>query len=247
MHKISIPQPAIDRVLQRRKSLHVFDDIDPSRTAHVVVDLQNGFMAPGQPIEIPVARDIVPNVNRISAALRAAGGIVVYIQHTIDVTAKGTWPTWFTYLSGEKRREREEAAFADGSFGHSLWPGLEILQSDLKVKKTRFGAFVPGSSELHAILQARKIEALIITGTATNVCCESTARDAMMMNYKVIFVSDGTAAFSDEEHNATLGIMLTNFADVLSTKEVLTLLKMRGQAAGVIAAEELLSSETRRP
>src|SRR5262249_61025165 len=71
MHKIAIPQAAIDRVLKRREQLHVFNDIDPARTAHVVVDLQNGFMAPGQPAEISTAREIVPNVNRISTALRA--------------------------------------------------------------------------------------------------------------------------------------------------------------------------------
>ena len=113
-----------------------------------------------------------------------------------------------------------EAAFADGSYGHSLWPDLEVLPQDIRVKKNRFGAFVPGSSDLHAVLQARNIDTLIITGTATNVCCESTARDAMMMNYKVIFVSDGTATYNDDEHNATLGIMLAMFADVMSTDEV---------------------------
>jgi ureidoacrylate peracid hydrolase len=68
--------------------------------------------------------------------------------------------------------------------------------------------------------RARNIDTVIITGTATNVCCESTARDAMMINYKVIFVSDGTATYNDEEHNATLGIMLAMFADVMSTDEV---------------------------
>jgi ureidoacrylate peracid hydrolase len=68
MHKIAIPQAAIDRALKRRELLHVFGEIIPSRTAHVVVDLQNGFMAPGQPIEIPAAREIVPNVNRIMLA-----------------------------------------------------------------------------------------------------------------------------------------------------------------------------------
>jgi ureidoacrylate peracid hydrolase len=224
MHKIAIPQAVIDRVLKRRESLHVFGEVDPTRTAHIVVDLQNGFMAPGQPVEIAAAREIVPNVNRISAAARAAGGLVVYIQNTIDAAAKETWSTWFTYMSGEKRRESVEAAFADGSYGHSLWHGLEVLPGDLKVKKTRFGAFVPGSSELHAILQERNIDTLIITGTATNVCCESTARDAMMMNYKVIFVSDGTATHTDEEHNATLGTMVANFADVMSTNEVVACL-----------------------
>jgi ureidoacrylate peracid hydrolase len=220
MHKIAIPQAAIDRVLARRDKLHVFDDIDPARTAHIVVDLQNGFMAPGAPAEIPAARDIVPNVNRISAALRAAGGLVVYIQNTIDADAKETWSNWFTHMSGGRRQQAMDAAFAEGSEGHAIWPGLEVLPGDLKVKKSRFGALVPGASDLHSVLQARNIDTVIITGTATNVCCESTARDAMMMNYKVIFVSDGTATWNDEEHNATLGIMLAQFADVMSTEEV---------------------------
>src|SRR3954470_24300009 len=105
MHKIAIPQSAIDRVLKRREQLHVFNDIDPKRTAHIVVDLQNGFMAPGQPAEIAAARDIVPNVNRISAALRKEGGLAVYIQNTIDATAMAVWSNWFTYMSGTRRAD----------------------------------------------------------------------------------------------------------------------------------------------
>jgi ureidoacrylate peracid hydrolase len=220
MHKITIPQAAIDRVLKRRDQLHVFNDLDPKRTAHIVVDLQNGFMAPGQPAEIPAARDIVPNVNRISAALRKGGGLVVYIQNTIDATAKEAWSNWFTHMSGNRREAAMTEAFTPGSYGHSLYPELEVLPDDIKVQKNRFGAFVPGSSDLHAELQARNIDTVIITGTATNVCCESTARDAMMMNYKTIFVADGTATFNDDEHNATLGIMLAMFADVMTTDEV---------------------------
>ena len=224
MHKISIPQHCIDRVLARRDQLHVFDRIDPVRTAHIVVDLQNGFMAEGQPAEIPTAREIVPNVNRISAALRAAGGRVVFIQNAIDATAKETWSNWFSCMSGARRVVRMQEAFREGSHGHQLFPTLEVLSADLRVKKTRYSAFVPGASELHNILQARGIDTLLITGTATNVCCESTARDAMMMNYKVIFVSDATATWTDEEHNATLGIMLAQFADVRTTNEVVSLL-----------------------
>jgi ureidoacrylate peracid hydrolase len=170
MHKIAIPQAAVDRVLKRRGALHVFNDIDPARTAHVVVDLQNGFMAPGQPAEIPAARDIVANVNRISLALRAGGGLVIYIQNTIDAAAKQAWSNWFKYMSGEGRAAAMDAAFAPGSYGHSLWPELDVQPADLKVKKNRFGAFVPGSSDLHAELQARNIDTVIITGTATNVC-----------------------------------------------------------------------------
>ena len=234
MHKVKIPQTIIDRVVARRDRLHAFPRIDPVRTAHIVVDLQNGFMAPGQPAEIAMAREIVPNVNRISSALRAAGGLVVYIQNTIDEEAKRTWSNWFDHMSGQKRLARMQEAFREGSYGQAIWPDLEVLPADLRVKKSRYGAFVPGASELHSILQARGIDTLLITGTATNVCCESTARDAMMLNYKVLFVSDGTATWTDEEHNATLAAMLIQFADVRSTEEVVGLL-----AAGTrkIAAE----------
>ncbi len=73
----------------------------------------------------------------------------------------------------------------------------------------------------------------IVTGTATNVCCESTARDAMMLNYKVAFVSDRTATHSDVEHNATLGNLIANFADVMTTDEIVALLakETRSEAA----------------
>ena len=115
-----------------------------------------------------------------------------------------------------------------------FWDTVAPRPSDMVVDKTRFGAFVPGSSELHEILQARGIDTLIITGTATNVCCESTARDAMQMNYKVIFIADGNAALSDAEHNATLNNMVTLFADVMTTREVVGFLgtaNAMGQAA----------------
>jgi nicotinamidase-related amidase len=76
---------------------------------------------------------------------------------------------------------------------------------------------MPGSSDLDDILQMCGIDTLIITGTATNVCCESTARDAMQMNYKVIFVADGNATNTDAEHNATLNNMVRLFANVMTT------------------------------
>ncbi len=232
MHKIEIPAFALERIQQRRGRFHQFDALDPKRTAHIVVDLQNGFMAPGAVGEVATAREIVPNVNAISRALRAAGGLVVYIQNTIDDATLTGWSNNFGFFSTPERRQRMTAAFTPGSEGHAIWSGLEVLPQDLKVLKRRFGAFVPGSSDLHEILQARGIDTVIITGTVTNVCCESTARDAMMMNYKVVFVSDGNAAFTDEEHNATLSSMAILFADVMSTTEVVAkLAPAKAQAA----------------
>jgi ureidoacrylate peracid hydrolase len=125
-------------------------------------------------------------------------------------------------------------AFTPGDFGHALYPSLDVLPGDLTVRKTRFSALVQGSSDLDAILRARGIDTLIIVGTATNVCCESTARDAMMLNYKVFFVSDANACRTDEEHNATLATLMIMFADVRSTDEMIALLQ---QAAAPAAAE----------
>ena len=111
-------------------------------------------------------------------------------------------------------------AFAPDAHYWRLWPQLDFTGNDITVDKTRFGAFVPGASRLHQILQERGIDTLIITGTLTNCCCESTARDAMQMNYKIIFVADANAALSDAAHNATLDNMLMLFADVMTTQEV---------------------------
>ena len=238
MHTPSINPDVVARVTQRRGSLRVFDTIDPTRTAHVVVDLQNGFMAPGAICEIGTAREIVPHVNRISAALRAAGGLVVYIQNTLDAEAIRTWSTYLNYFCSPARRAAMIETFTPGADGHNLWPDLEVLPQDLTVRKSRFGAFAPGASDLHAILSGRGIDTLIITGTATQVCCESTARDAMMLNYKVFFVEDGNATFSDEEHNATLSAMAHTFCDVISTDAIVGMI---GAAAAPEEAAKLVA------
>jgi ureidoacrylate peracid hydrolase len=221
MHKPAINPDVVQRVTERRGGLRVFPSLDPARTAHVVVDLQNGFMAPGAVCEIATAREIVPTVNRISQALRDAGGLVVYVQNTIDAETIRTWTTYLDHFCTPARRQRMIDTFTPGSDSHALWPGLDVRPQDLKVRKDRFGAFAPGASDLHAILQDRGIDTLIITGTATQVCCESTARDAMMLNYKVFFVDDGNATFSDTEHNATLSAMAHTFCDVIGSEELI--------------------------
>jgi ureidoacrylate peracid hydrolase len=231
MHKATINPDVVQRVTERRGGLRVFNSIICERTAHIIVDLQNGFMAPGQVAEIASARDIVPNVNRISDAVRKAGGLVVYIQNTFDDVAVRTWSTFFDHFCSPERRARMIEAFSPGSDGHALWPGLDVLPEDLQVRKRRFGAFAPGASDLHAILQDRGIDTLIVTGTASQVCCESTARDAMMLNYKVFFIADGNATFTDEEHNATLSAMAHTFCDVVDTATMIGVIQAASAAA----------------
>jgi ureidoacrylate peracid hydrolase len=236
MHKIAIPSYAVERAMARRGRLEVFDGIDPARTALVVVDLQNGFMAPGQPAEIAQAREIVPTVNRLAAATRAAGGTVVWVQNTVTPESERSWSVWLGSFADDDWGPRMRRAFTPGDFGHAIYPDLEVRPGDLTVRKTRFSAFVQGSSELDAMLRARGIDTLIIVGTATNVCCESSARDAMMLNYKVFFISDANACRTDEEHNATLAILLIMFSDIRSSDEMIALL--RRHAAPLAGAAE---------
>jgi len=224
MHRLGIPDEVRERVILRRGGVAVFDRLNPRRTAHIVVDLQNGFMGPGQVMEVPMARMIVPNVNRISAALRTAGGAVVYTQHTADAEAVRTWSVYFDHFFTPERRARFIEAFTPGNSGHALWPELDVADHDMVVLKRRFGAFVPGSSDLHARLQERGIDTLIISGTVSQVCCEATARDAMMMNYKVFFITDACATLTDAEHSGTLSAMAHTFCDVRDTPSVLGLI-----------------------
>ncbi|MEO0905191.1 MAG: isochorismatase family cysteine hydrolase, partial [Pseudomonadota bacterium] len=198
MHKVEIPEHILERARLLRGGREVmFDRIDPARTAHVVVDLQNGFMRPGAPVEVPVARQIVPQVNAISAVLRKAGGTVVYLRYTSDPYEPQDWGTWYNSILSPERSDEQRMAFKAGAADHALYDALDVLDGDLVVDKTRFSGFVPGTSDLHAQLQERDIDTLIITGTLTNCCCESTARDANQLNYKVIFVTDANATHTD--------------------------------------------------
>jgi ureidoacrylate peracid hydrolase len=235
MHKIEMSHEVLNRIKRLRSAFHIFENLDPARTAHIIVDLQNGFMEPGATVELPVARDVVPNVNKICKAVRAAGGINVFVRFLIDEQTLASWSSYFTDFASPERRQAMIETFGRDCHGFALWPGLDVKPQDLIVDKTRFGAFVPGSSQLHEVLQERGIDTLIITGTATNVCCESTARDAMQMNYKVIFVADGNAALTDAEHNATLNNMVLRFADVMTTAELVGLLD---RAAAIRQAAE---------
>ncbi len=236
MHEISIPQSVVDRVIAKRGRKFVFEDMQPTRTALVVVDMQNAFMLPGVAHALcPMAEKIVPNINRLAAAVRAAGGVVVWIKTTFREDALQNWSTYFQMVSPEQGRKRMVALTA-GSKGHELWPALAVEADDLMVEKNRFSAFIQGSSNLADVLRSRAIDTVLITGTVTNVCCKSTARDAMMLNFKTIMVSDGNAAVTDEDHNASLCAFYLTFGDVMTTDAVVTCLERN--AHNVLSAAE---------
>ena len=173
------------------------------------------------PWEAPYAREIVPNVNRIASAVRQKGGRVVWIKMTL-AGQEENWSVYFNYFRRPENMAAEVKALTPGEFGHALYAELDVQPNDLTVEKKRFSALSQGSSDLDCILRSHGIDTMIIVGTVTNTCCECTARDAMMLNYKTVFVSDGNAARSDEEHNASLANILRLFGDVMTTEEAIS-------------------------
>ena len=217
MHKLSISQSVIDRVIARRGREHIFDDLVPSKTALVVVDMQNGFMVPelGH-AACKMAHQIVPNINRLAKAVRDTGGTVIWIQTAYTDETLTSWSTLYGMML-PKGRERRKFSLSPSNKGYEIFPDLKIEAADLIIEKNRYSAFIQGSSNIEQVLHQRGFDTLLITGTVTNVCCESTARDAMMRNFKTVMLTDGNAANTDEDHNASLVAFYLMFGDILPT------------------------------
>ncbi len=205
---------------ERGRKMNFFPVIDPAKTALIVIDMQNAFLVEGQPVFNRHAVDIVPNINALAVGLRAAGGTVVWTRHAFVTTSPLAPPPW--RMQGEARLAVLKSLTPD-TFGYALYDGLDVAPGDLVIDKYRYSAFLPNSSDLDARLRAAGIDTIIVTGTVTNCCCESTARDGSMLDYKTFFLSDANAAFTDEEHNASLLSMATIFADMRTTAEMLSL------------------------
>jgi ureidoacrylate peracid hydrolase len=213
MHATVIPQSALAlnaRLRGERSDLA----LDPKTTAHVIVDLQTGFIAPGAVAEMPMNLQIMPNVDKVSAAMRQTGGLNIFIRFTYD-------PGWTAFYGrfAPGMAAPMIAAFTPGSEQHALWPDMDVQPGDLILDKTRFSAMIPGTCDLDAVLKAHDIDTLIVTGCVSNCCCESTIRDAQQMNYKIVFVADGNAAASDADHNGTVADLFGLFGCDISTAD----------------------------
>ena len=214
-----IPPEVIERVIASRGKLHI-DSIDPARCALVVIDMQNYFLKPGFQAETPLARAIVPAINRAAAAMRQAGGLVCWVLTASD-GADRDWTFVHGHLMTPERGARRLVELRRGSEGYALWPALEARPGDLTVVKRRYSAFIQGSSSLERDLRERGIDTVLVAGVSTNVCCESTARDAMMLDFRTVMLADALAARDEATHVASLSSFLATFGDVMNVDEAL--------------------------
>jgi nicotinamidase-related amidase len=223
MHRIRLPGWAVER----GRALNDFLALEPGATALVNIDMQAAFVAEGQVYGNRHARDVVGKINALTRAMRAAGAPVIWTRQTHTFDGPLAPPDW-QYDQSRPGVAEGIAALQAGAPGHALYSAMDVGAGDLVLDKHRYGAFSCPAGALPRTLEALGARMIVIAGTLTNVCCESTAREAYMAGYKVIVVADATAAVTDAEHNAALLNLRLAFADVRRTREVLAMIAAMG-------------------
>jgi ureidoacrylate peracid hydrolase len=190
----------------------------PNRTALINIDMQNCFVE-GSPIAAPEGLKVQERINRLAEACRKSGIVVIHTSIVLrsDGSNRGVLCEFSPPVkNGILDKDAESSA---------LHPGLSVEPGDILLDKPRFGAFY--GTDLELILRSRGIDTVIISGVATNVCCETTAREAAMRDFHVFFLSDGTATAgmgelsAEELQRATCTTLGFLFAQVLAVDEMI--------------------------
>src|SRR5437762_4503393 len=200
------------------------DVIDPKKTAMIVVDMQNDFVASGAALETPAARAVVPKLADALKICRDAGIKVIYTAHVHrrDGCDMGLFDDLHPPIANR-------AALVDGTPGVDIYPELAPAPGEHVIKKHRYSGFF--GTDLDIILREWGVDTVIISGTTTENCCHATARDAMFRNYRVVFLSAATATYDypargfgpmtdAENHDSTLVILAASTANVMSVEEM---------------------------
>ena len=219
-HALGVSDHIKDRMRKLRGDVRIYKDLQPERTALVIIDMQAAFLEPGGVIEVPASRGIVPNINRAASGFRELGMPVIWIR-SMHPTGAADWRHFFDHFVHPDRRERAAAAMSDDAPPSRFYKEMDVRDADYVVIKNRYSCLIPGSSSLERLLRSQGRDTIVLAGTKTDICVESTARDAMMLDFRVAVLSDGTATLSDEEHQAALNVLIQEFADVLTVDEVL--------------------------
>ena len=213
-HPSGIPEKIVRKVVARRGRLHAFESIDPKTTALVVIDLDEATVEHDE-----TSRCMIATVNALARSVRESGGVVAWVLSRMDAM-----PKHFNAILGVDLATRY---FDDGHGsgpGTRLWPALQRDAGDLAALKSGASAFFPGKCNLKEQLDARGIDTVLIAGAVTNICCESSARDAAELEYKVSLISDALSGHAHGLHEATLATFYRIFGDVRPSGEVIRLL-----------------------
>jgi ureidoacrylate peracid hydrolase len=181
----------------------------PDRVALLVIDMQTFFLDPSSPTFTCGGLAVLPTVQALIGAFRNTGRPVIYTRHVHhpDGHDAGIMGWWWEGMCREGTPESE------------VHPSLAPRPSEKVVLKHRYSAFY--NTDLETVLRCLKIEDVVIAGIMTNLCCESTARDAYMRDHRVFFLADGTGTVSEDMHLASLRNLAFGFAYVTTAKDII--------------------------
>lgn len=211
-----MPAYVIDRVMKKRGRLRVFDRFEPRESALCVIDMQEFYVR-----DVPSAVAIIPAINRLAKAFRERGGQVAWVNMVAGEAGRSLWPLYHEHFFTPENARRHRDNLTRGAPGQKLHADLEARPEDIHAEKRRFSAFIPGHSDLPEKLEARGIRNVAIVGMLTNFCCETSARDAMMLDYRVAMISDANAARYPEDHDIGFSTVFQSFGDVVTVDEML--------------------------
>ncbi|MCX7920313.1 MAG: cysteine hydrolase [bacterium] len=187
--------------------------LNKEKSALLVIDMQLFFLDPNSPTYTCGGLAILSNLKKLIHAFRTANRPVIFTRHVhhpdqLDAGIMGWW--W-------------KGMCLEGSPESEIHPELSPTAHEKVVFKHRYSAFY--NTDLETVLRCLKIEDIVITGIMTNMCCESTARDAYYRDYRVFFLADGTGSISEEMHLASLLNLAFGFAWVTDVATILTQLE----------------------
>ncbi|MET0503231.1 MAG: isochorismatase family cysteine hydrolase [Candidatus Binatia bacterium] len=191
---------------------------DPKVAALLVIDVQNDFVSPEGSAgkrgdDVSAALAMVRNLVGLIDEARRAGLTIVYVR-----TTHSEWtdtPSWI-YRSTQKSGLN---TCREGTWGAEFYAGIAPLPSERVVIKHRYSAFI--NTDLNTVLKARNIQSVLVCGVATNVCVETTARDAYIYDYYVTMIDDCSAAYEAKLHLGTLENIRRHFGLVASSSEII--------------------------
>ncbi|MFQ6104711.1 MAG: isochorismatase family protein [Candidatus Glassbacteria bacterium] len=187
---------------------HVME-LYPRASALLVIDMQNCFLEEGCSAWMDSTPAIVPNVKKLIEVYRRKGLPVIFTAHAHESGKLdgGMMSRWWGKL------------ILKGTHDAELFTELKPLSDEKVIYKNRYSAFY--NTDLETNLRCLGVADMVITGVMTNMCCESTARDAFFRDYRVFFLMDATAAVNEEFHLSTLRNLAYGFAYITETASIL--------------------------
>jgi ureidoacrylate peracid hydrolase len=211
---------ALRRLSHREPLIGIAAKAAPGHAALVVVDMQNDFCAVGgmmdnEGLDLSYVQAAAERITELLAAARAAGVLVIFVRNVYSTEANSYLSDVWLEQAARRRGDSYTVrpVCAAGSWEGDFYGGITPEAGEPIVTKHRFSAF--HNTDLETLLRANDIRTMVLTGVAANVCVETTAREGFCRDFYILYVDDATAAYTTEDHAATLRNMDNFFGEVV--------------------------------